>query len=104
MIVTTTDNVEGRVIDAYLGVVSGECVYGANFVRDWFASIRDIVGGRSGSYEKVLRGGKEAAIEDMMEAARELGADAIVGIDLDYESVGDTMLMVSANGTAVRLR
>jgi uncharacterized protein YbjQ (UPF0145 family) len=104
MIVTTTDNVEGREIDAYLGVVSGECVYGANFVRDWFASIRDIVGGRSGSYEKVLRGGKKAAIEDMMEAARELGADAIVGIDLDYESVGDTMLMVSANGTAVRLR
>jgi uncharacterized protein YbjQ (UPF0145 family) len=104
MIVTTTDNVEGREIDAYLGVVSGECVYGANFVRDWFASIRDIVGGRSGSYEKVLRGGKEAAIEDMMEAARELGADAIIGIDLDYESVGDTMLMVSANGTAVRLR
>jgi uncharacterized protein YbjQ (UPF0145 family) len=104
MIVTTTDNVEGREIDAYLGVVSGECVYGANFVRDWFASIRDIVGGRSGSYEKVLRDGKEAAIEDMMEAARKLGADAIVGIDLDYESVGDTMLMVSANGTAVRLR
>lgn len=104
MIVTTTDQIEGRDIAEYLGVVSGECVYGANFVRDFFASIRDVVGGRSGSYEKVLRGGKEAAMEDLVENARQLGADAVIGIDLDYECVGEAMLLVSANGTAVRLR
>jgi uncharacterized protein YbjQ (UPF0145 family) len=103
MIVTTTDNIEGKAITGYLGIVSGECVYGANFVRDWMASIRDIVGGRSGSYEKVLRDAKGAALEDLTAAARELGADAVVGLDLDYETVGDTMLMVSANGTAVKL-
>lgn len=104
MIVTTTDGIEGREIVAYLGVVSGECVYGANFIKDWFASIRDVVGGRSGSYEKVLRDGKETALADLIEAAQELGADAIVGVDIDYENVGETMLMVSANGTAVKLR
>lgn len=103
MIVTTTDNIEGKPITGYLGIVSGECVYGANFVRDWMASIRDVVGGRSGSYEKVLRGAKEEALEDLIEKAQELGADAVVGLDLDYETVGDTMLMVSANGTAVKL-
>ncbi len=103
MIITTTDSVEGRQITAYLGIVSGECVYGANFIRDWFASIRDIVGGRSGSYESVLRDGKNTALEDLIEAAEELGADAVIGIDLDYEQVGESMLMVSANGTAVRL-
>ena len=104
MIITTTDNVEGREIVDYLGVVSGECVYGANFIRDWFASIRDIVGGRAESYEKVLRDGKAAALEDMQAEARMMGADAIIGVDLDYESVGDTMMMVSCNGTAVKLR
>lgn len=104
MIVTTTDGIEGREISEYLGVVSGECVYGANFIKDWFASIRDVIGGRSGSYEKVLRDGKETAIADLIEAAENLGADAIVGVDIDYENVGETMLMVSANGTAVRLR
>lgn len=104
MIVTTTDGVEGREIAAYLGVVSGECVYGANFIKDWFASIRDVIGGRSGSYEKVLRDGKETALADLIEAATELGADAVVGVDIDYENVGETMLMVSANGTAVKLR
>ena len=104
MIVTTTDGIVGREISEYLGVVSGECVYGANFIKDWFASIRDVVGGRSGSYEKVLRDGKAAAIEDLIEEAEELGADAVVGVDLDYENVGETMLMVSANGTAVKLR
>lgn len=103
MILTTTDGVEGRQITAYLGVVSGECVYGANFIRDWFASIRDVIGGRSGSYEKVLRDGKEVALADLVEAAQALDADAIVGIDIDYENVGETMLMVSANGTAVKL-
>lgn len=103
MIVTTTDTIEGKPIAGYLGIVSGECVYGANFLRDWMASIRDVVGGRAGSYEKVLRGAKEEALADLIEKAQELGADAVVGLDLDYETVGDTMLMVSANGTAVKL-
>jgi uncharacterized protein YbjQ (UPF0145 family) len=104
MIVTTTNAVEGRQIAAYLGVVSGEAVYGANVFRDFFASIRDVIGGRAGGYEKVLKDGKEVAIEDMMEEARALGADAVIGVDVDYESIGQSMLMVSANGTAVKLR
>jgi uncharacterized protein YbjQ (UPF0145 family) len=104
MIVTTTNAVEGRQIAAYLGVVSGEAVYGANVFRDFFASIRDVIGGRAGGYEKVLKDSKEVAIEDMMEEARALGADAVIGVDVDYESIGQSMLMVSANGTAVKLR
>lgn len=105
MIVTTTDGVPGRQTGAVLGIVAGECVLGANIVRDWFASIRDVVGGRSGSYQKVLRDGRHMAIEDMIEEAEELGADAIVGVDIDYETVGQSngMLMVSVNGTAVKL-
>ena len=105
MIVTTTDSVEGRNISAYKGIVSGEAIIGANIFRDMFAGIRDIVGGRSGSYEKVLRDAKEAALEDMQEQAAELGADAIVAVDLDYEVLGkeNGMLMVVANGTAVTL-
>lgn len=104
MIVTTTDSVEGRQIAAYLGVVSGETVYGANVFRDFFASIRDVIGGRAGGYERVLKDGKNVAVEDMIEEARALGADAIVGVDMDYENIGQSMLMVSANGTAVKLR
>lgn len=104
MIVTTTESVEGRQIAAYLGVVSGETVYGANVFRDFFASIRDVIGGRAGGYEKVLKDGKDVAIEDMVEEARALGADAVVGVDVDYENIGQSMLMVSANGTAVKLR
>ena len=104
MIVTTTDGVEGRQIIGYLGIVSGEAVFGANIIKDIFASVRDVIGGRAGSYENVLRDGKEAALADMMDAARTLGADAIVGIDLDYEQIGQSMLMVSTNGTAVKLR
>ena len=104
MIVTTTDSVEGRQIAAYLGVVSGETVYGANVFRDFFASIRDVIGGRAGGYEKVLKDGKDVAIEDMIEEARALGADAVIGVDVDYENIGQSMLMVSANGTAVKLR
>jgi uncharacterized protein YbjQ (UPF0145 family) len=104
MILTTTESVEGRQIAAYLGVVSGEAVYGANVFRDFFASVRDVVGGRAGGYEKVLKDGKEVALEDMVEEARALGADAVVGVDLDYENIGKSMLMVSANGTAVKLR
>ncbi len=104
MIVTTTGSVEGRQIAAYLGVVSGETVYGANVFRDFFASIRDVIGGRAGGYEKVLKDGKDVALEDMVEEARALGADAVIGVDVDYENIGQSMLMVSANGTAVKLR
>ena len=106
MITTTIDTVPGREIDRTLGVVAGEAVLGANVVRDFFANVRDIVGGRSGSYQKVLADGRDMAMEDMMEAARELGADAVVGVDIDYEGIGQSggMLMVSVNGTAVRLK
>jgi len=105
MIVTTTPTIEGRRIIEYLGPVAGEAVLGANIVRDWFASIRDVIGGRAGGYQNVLRDGREHAIEDMVAEAKDLGANAIVGVDIDYESMGETnsMLMVSCNGTAVRL-
>jgi len=105
MIVTTTPTVEGRPVRDYLGVVTGEAIIGANMFRDLFASIRDIVGGRAGSYERVLRDARQQAIEELQEEARRLGANAVVGVDLDYEVIGDTgsMLMVSASGTAVRL-
>ena len=105
MIITTTQTVEGRRIVAYHGVVSGEAILGANFVRDFFASIRDVVGGRSGSYERVLREARDAALAEMTEEAQRRGANAVVGVDLDYETIGDTgsMLMVSASGTAVRI-
>lgn len=105
MIVTTTDSVDGRTVTGYLGIVTGEAVVGANIFRDMFASIRDVVGGRSGSYEKVLASAREAAIEHMQETAAELGADAVVGVDLDYEVLGkdNGMMMVVANGTAVKL-
>jgi uncharacterized protein YbjQ (UPF0145 family) len=106
MIVTTTNGVEGRRITAYLGIVAGEAVMGTNVFRDLFAGIRDIVGGRSGAYEKELRKAKNVAIEEMIESAKDLGADAIIGVDLDYEHLGTgerSMLMVTANGTAVKL-
>ena len=105
MILTTTNNLENRKITNYKGVVTGETIIGANFIKDFFAGIRDIVGGRSGSYEKVLREAKDSAMSEMVDRARELGADAIVGIDLDYETVGPNggMLMVAASGTAVQL-
>ncbi|MGB2226011.1 MAG: heavy metal-binding domain-containing protein [Polaribacter sp.] len=105
MILTTTNNLENRKITNYKGVVTGETIIGANFIKDFFAGIRDIVGGRSGSYEKVLREAKDSAMSEMVDRARELGADAIVGIDLDYETVGPNggMLMVTASGTAVQL-
>jgi len=103
MITTTTSTLEGYRIVKYLGIVSGEAILGANIVRDFFAGIRDVVGGRSGSYEKVLRGGKDIALEDMCEQAAELGANAVVGVDLDYETAGESgsMMMVIASGTAV---
>ncbi len=104
MIVSTTDQVADKRVVEVLGVVGGECVLGANIVRDFFANIRDVVGGRSGSYQKVLRDGRKLAIEDMIEEAEDLGADAVLGVDIDYEALGETtsMLMVSANGTAVK--
>ena len=106
MITTTTDGIDGRSVTGYLGIVSGEAIMGANIIKDFLASVRDIVGGRAGSYEKTLKDAKIAAIEDMIEEAKDLGADAIVGVDLDYEVIGGdekTMLLVSANGTAVKL-
>ena len=105
MIVTTTPGVEGKAIRDYLGIVTGEAIMGANMFRDMFAGLRDIVGGRSGSYEKELRRAREVAMDELKEAASELGANAVVGIDLDYEVLGtdNGMLMVSISGTAVRL-
>ena len=105
MLLSTTSTLEGHPIRNYLGLVSGEAILGANVFRDFFAGIRDIIGGRSGSYEKVLRKAKEAAIEDMVEAAKDLGANAVVGIDFDYETIqikeGGDMPMVTVTGTAV---
>jgi uncharacterized protein YbjQ (UPF0145 family) len=103
MLVTTTNVVEGKRIVRYLGLVSGETILGANIFRDFFAGIRDIVGGRAASYEKVLRSAKEQAIAEMTEDAQQLGANAVIGVDLDYENLGAQggMLMVSASGTAV---
>ncbi len=106
MILTTTDSVDGRRIKEYLGIVTGEAVLGTNIFRDFFAGIRDIVGGRSGSYEKELRSAKETAITEMVDEAKGKDADAILGIDLDYEHIGTgerSMLMVTASGTAVKL-
>jgi uncharacterized protein YbjQ (UPF0145 family) len=106
MIVTTTESVEGRQITHYLGIVAGEAIMGVNVFRDLFSSVRDIVGGRAGGYQAALRDAREAAFADLQESARALGADAVVGVDVDYEVLGkeNGMLMVSVNGTAVRLR
>ena len=104
MIQTTTPGVDGRSISEYLGVVTGEAILGANIFKDLFAGVRDIVGGRSGAYEEELRRARQIALAEMEAEAAARGADAIVGIDLDYETVGNgSMLMVSASGTAVRL-
>lgn len=105
IIVTTTPSIEGRRIKAYRGIVVGEAILGANVFRDFFAGITDIVGGRSGSYERSLNQARETAIAEMEERAKAAGANAIVGVDLDYEVVGKDggMLMVSASGTAVEL-
>ena len=103
--ITTTNTIEGRRILEYKGLVAGEAILGANIFRDMFASIRDIVGGRAGSYEKVLNDARKTALADLPDKAAELGANAIVGVDLDYETIGTngSMLMVSASGTAVRI-
>jgi len=101
MLMTTTNSIEGRRISAYRGVVVGEAIMGANVVRDLFAGITDIIGGRASSYEAKLAEGRDTAMGELEERARALGADAVVGIDLDYEVVGDSMLMISISGTAV---
>jgi uncharacterized protein YbjQ (UPF0145 family) len=103
MIVTTTHSVEGKRIIRYCGIVTGEAILGANLFRDFFANIRDLVGGRSAAYENVLRSGRDTALQELEENARELGANAVVGVDIDYEVVGQSggMLMVSVSGTAV---
>lgn len=103
MLVSTTNTIEGRRISAYKGLVAGEAILGANLFRDLFASIRDIVGGRAGAYEKVLNDARETAIAEMTDKATALGANAVIGVDIDYETVGQngSMLMVTAAGTAV---
>ncbi|WP_410067399.1 heavy metal-binding domain-containing protein [Barnesiella intestinihominis] len=105
MLMTTTPSVEGKRIVRYLGVVTGETIIGANVFRDFLAGVRDFFGGRSGSYEAVLREAKDTALEEMARQAEVLGANAVVGIDLDYETVGGSgsMLMVTCSGTAVRV-
>lgn len=105
MLLTTTPNVEGQNVDEYLGLVVGEAIMGANIVKDFFAGIRDIVGGRSASYENELSNAREMALKDLQNQAASLGANAVIGIDFDYEVVGQSgsMLMVSISGTAVRL-
>lgn len=103
MIVTTTPQLEGHPVRQYIGIVSGEAVIGANFIKDFFAGIRDIVGGRSGSYEQVLREAREEALREMEAQAALLGANAVIGVDIDYETIGakNAMMMVTACGTAV---
>lgn len=104
MLITTTPTVEGKKITKYYGLVSGEAILGANIFKDFFAGIRDIVGGRSAAYEQELRKAKDIAVNEMMETAKSYGANAVIGVDLDYETIGGgsgNMLMVSASGTAV---
>ena len=105
MLVTTTPIIEGKRRIRYYGIVSGETIIGANVFRDFLAGIRDFVGGRSGAYEEVLRQAKDTAIREMEEQAARLGANAVIGVDLDYETVGGSgsMLMVTATGTAVTI-
>ncbi|MEX0682129.1 MAG: YbjQ family protein [Dehalococcoidia bacterium] len=103
MIVTTTHDIQNRPIGEYLGIVIGETIVATNIFRDIGAALRDVVGGRSGSYEKKMNEARETAINEMTEKAVALGADAVVGVDIDYETVGNNMMMVSASGTAVKL-
>jgi uncharacterized protein YbjQ (UPF0145 family) len=108
MIVSTTPTLQGRDIVEYRGVVTGEAILGTNIFRDFFASIRDVIGGRSGSYERVLSDARQTAIDEMVDQAKRAGANAVVGVDIDYESISagssNTMLMVSVSGTAVVVR
>jgi len=102
---TVVPNGEGAQVARYLGLVNGEAIIGANIFRDMFSSVRDVVGGRAGGYERALSGAREAALEDMIAAAKEMGADGVVGIDFDYEVLGETngMMMVAVSGTAVKM-
>ena len=104
MLLTTTNTIEGKTISTYYGMVTGEAIIGANIFKDFFASITDIVGGRSGAYERSLKDAKNIAVQEMLDAAKAQGANAVIAIDLDYETVGKDsgMLMVSASGTAVK--
>ncbi|PWC10396.1 hypothetical protein B4923_16765 [Brenneria roseae subsp. americana] len=106
MQLSTTPSLEGFTITEYCGVVTGEAILGANIFRDFFASIRDVVGGRSGAYEKELRKARQIAFKELQMQAEDLGANAVVGIDIDYETVGkdSSMLMVTISGTAVKVR
>ena len=105
MLISTTSTLDGKAITQYLGLVSGEAILGANVFKDFFAGIRDIVGGRSAAYEGELRKAKDIAVQEMAEQAKQLGANAVIGVDLDYETInsahGGGMLMVTASGTAV---
>lgn len=105
MIVTTTPTIEGRMVRTYLGVISSETIIGANFIKDILGGLRDFFGGRSSTYEKVMEEAKESALRELVDKARAMGADAVIGIDLDFETIGanGSMLMVSASGTAVKL-
>jgi uncharacterized protein YbjQ (UPF0145 family) len=104
MIVTTTSTLQGKEIQEYLGIVSGEVILGANVVRDFLAGITDIIGGRSGAYESKLQEGRELAIREMTEKASRLGANGIIGVDLDFETLREGMMMVIATGTAVKVK
>lgn len=103
MIVTTTSTIQGKEVEEYIDIVNGEAIMGANIVRDLFASVRDVVGGRSGAYEEKLKEARDIAMEEMKTVAKQKGANAIIGIDIDYEVVREGMLMVVVSGTAVRV-
>ncbi|MFS1512462.1 YbjQ family protein [Chengkuizengella sp. SCS-71B] len=104
MIVTTTNTLQNKEVESYLGIVVGETIMGANIVRDFLAGITDIVGGRSGTYENKLSEGREIALEEMKQKASRLGANAVIGVDLDFETLRDGMMMVVASGTAVKIK
>lgn len=110
MIVTTTDVIQGAIIESYLGIVTAQVVYGSNFIRDFFASIRDIIGGRTGSYERLFEQGQRKAIEELEKRAQRLGADAVIGIQFDTGTINinveqsGVMLLITATGTAVKIR
>ena len=103
MIISTTNVIEGKPVTDYLGVVTGEAIVGANVIRDLMATARDVFGGRSGAYDEELRKAREIALQEMQQVAERLGASAVIGVDIDYESIRGSMLMVSVSGTAVRL-
>lgn len=103
MLITTTSTVQGKEVKEYLGIVSGEVILGANVVRDFLAGITDIIGGRSGAYESKLQEGRELALKEMTAKAKQMGANGIIGVDLDFETLREGMMMVIATGTAVRI-